>query len=162
MLCSTKGSMIRILFICHGNICRSAMSEFIMRDMVAKRGLSDKIQVASAATSREELGNDMYPPAKRKLDKEHIPYTRRHARQVTMADYDEYDLLLCMEKYNIRNLKRIIPNDPKHKIHLLLDYTDNPRDISDPWYTDDFDTAYDDIVEGCQGVLEHLKRYEIR
>jgi protein-tyrosine phosphatase len=154
--------MFKILFICHGNICRSAMSEFIMRDMVAKRGLSDKIQVASAATSREELGNDMYPPAKRKLDKEHIPYTRRHARQVTMADYDEYDLLLCMEKYNIRNLKRIIPNDPKHKIHLLLDYTDNPRDISDPWYTDDFDTAYDDIVEGCQGVLEHLKRYEIR
>ena len=154
--------MIRILFICHGNICRSAMSEFIMRDMVAKRGLSDKIQVASAATSREELGNDMYPPAKRKLDKEHIPYTRRHARQVTMADYDEYDLLLCMEKYNILNLKRIIPDDPEHKIHLLLDYTDNPRDISDPWYTDDFDTAYDDIVEGCQGVLEHLKRYEIR
>ena len=149
--------MFKILFICHGNICRSVMSEFIMRDLVANRGLSDRIQVASAATSREEIGNDMYPPAKRKLDKEHIPYTRRHARQVTKSDYDEYDLLLCMEQYNILNLKRIIPDDPEHKIHLLLDYTDNPRDISDPWYTDDFDTAYDDIVEGCQAVMEYLK-----
>ena len=148
--------MTKILFICHGNICRSAMSEFIMRDMVEKHGLSDQIQVASAATSREEIGNDMYPPAKRKLDKEHIPYTHRQARQVTKADYDEYDLLLCMEQYNIRNLSRIIPSDPKHKIHLLLDYTDSPRDISDPWYTDDFDTAYDDIVAGCTGLLEHL------
>ncbi|MBR4376049.1 MAG: low molecular weight phosphotyrosine protein phosphatase [Spirochaetia bacterium] len=150
--------MTKILFICHGNICRSAMSEFIMRDMVEKRGLSDQIQVASGATSREEIGNDMYTPAKRKLDKEHIPYTRRQARQVTPSDYDEYDLLLCMEQYNIRNLKRIIPNDPKHKIHLLLDYTDNPRDISDPWYTDDFDTAYDDIVAGCTGLLTFLSR----
>ena len=127
-----------------------------MRDMVAKRGPSDRIEVASAATSREELGNDMYPPAKRKLDKEHIPYTPRHARQVTASDYDKYDLLLCMEQYNIRNLKRIIPDDPDHKIHLLLDYTDNPRDISDPWYTDDFDTAYNDIVEGCKALLEEL------
>ena len=150
--------MTKILFICHGNICRSAMSEFIMRDMVEKHGLSDQIQVASAATSREEIGNDMYPPAKRKLDKEHIPYIRRQARQVTKADYDEYDLLLCMEQYNIRNLRRIIPNDPEHKIHLLLDYTNNPRDISDPWYTDDFDTAYDDIVAGCTGLLTFLSR----
>ena len=148
--------MTKILFICHGNICRSAMCEFIMRDMVEKRGLSDRIDVSSAATSREEIGNDMYPPAKRKLDKEHIPYTRRQARQVKAADYDKYDLLLCMEQYNIRNLKRIIPSDPEHKIHLLLDYTDNPRDISDPWYTDDFDTAYDDIVTGCKGLLNHL------
>lgn len=154
--------MTKILFICHGNICRSAMSEFIMRDMVEKRGLSDKIQVASAATSREEIGNDMYPPAKRKLDKEHIPYTRRQARQVTSSDYDEYDLLLCMEQYNIRNLRRIILNDPEHKIHLLLDYTNNPRDISDPWYTDDFDTAYDDIVAGCTGMLTFLSRTSSR
>ena len=148
--------MIKILFICHGNICRSAMSEFIMRDMVEKHGLSDRVEVASAATSREEIGNDMYPPAKRKLDKEHIPYTRRQARQVTASDYDRYDLLLCMEQYNIRNLKRIIPDDPEHKIHLLLDYTDKPRDISDPWYSGDFDTAYDDIVAGCRGLLDYL------
>jgi protein-tyrosine phosphatase len=148
--------MTKILFICHGNICRSAMCEFIMRDMVEKLGLSDRIEVASAATSREEIGNDMYPPAKRKLDKEHIPYTHRQARQVTTSDYDRYDLILCMEQYNIRNLKRIIPDDPEHKIHLLLDYTDNPRDISDPWYSDDFDTAYDDIVTGCKGLMNHL------
>ena len=150
--------MTKVLFICHGNICRSAMSEFIMRDMIEKRGLTDKIQVASAATSREEIGNDMYPPAKHKLDKEHIPYTRRQARQVTASDYDKYDLLLCMEQYNIKNLRRIIPTDPEHKIHLLLDYTDTPRDISDPWYTDDFDTAYDDIVAGCRGLLTFLSR----
>jgi protein-tyrosine phosphatase len=138
------------------------MSEFIMRDMVEKRGLSDRIEVASAATSREEIGNDMYPPAKRKLDKEHIPYTPRQARQVTNADYDKYDLLLCMEQYNIRNLKRIIPDDPEHKIHLLLDYSDNPRDISDPWYSGDFDTAFKDIAEGCRGLLTFLSRISSR
>ena len=150
--------MFKILFICHGNICRSAMSEFIMRDMIKKRGLADEIQVSSAATSREEIGNDMYPPAKRKLDKEHIPYTRHHARQITRQDYDEYDLLVCMEQYNIRNLKRIIPDDPDNKIHLLLEYSDNTRDISDPWYTGDFDRAYDDITEGCEGLLEYLQK----
>ncbi len=154
--------MTKILFICHGNICRSAMSEFIMRDMVEKRGLSDRIEVASAATSREEIGNDMYPPARRKLDKEHIPYTSRQARQVTKADYDRYDLLLCMEQYNIRNLKRIIPDDPEHKIHLLLDYTGNTRDISDPWYSGDFDTAFEDIAEGCRGLLTFLSRISSR
>lgn len=138
------------------------MSEFIMQDMVERRGLSDRIEVASAATSREEIGNDMYPPAKRKLDKEHIPYTPRQARQVTKADYDKYDLLLCMEQYNIRNLKRIIPDDPDYKIHLLLDYTDNPRDISDPWYSGDFDTAYEDIAEGCRGLLTFLSRISSR
>jgi protein-tyrosine phosphatase len=138
------------------------MSEFIMRDMVEKRGLSDRIEVASAATSREEIGNDMYPPARRKLDKEHIPYTSRQARQVTKADYDRYDLLLCMEQYNIRNLKRIIPDDPEHKIHLLLDYTGNTRDISDPWYSGDFDTAFEDIAEGCRGLLTFLSRISSR
>ncbi len=133
-----------------------------MRDMVEKRGLSDRIEVASAATSREEIGNDMYPPARRKLDKEHIPYTSRQARQVTKADYDRYDLLLCMEQYNIRNLKRIIPDDPEHKIHLLLDYTGNTRDISDPWYSGDFDTAFEDIAEGCRGLLTFLSRISSR
>lgn len=153
--------MIKIMFVCHGNICRSAMSEFIMKDMIAKRGLEDKIQVASSATSREEIGNDMYPPAKRKLDKEHIPYTRHHARQITKSDYAEYDLILCMEQYNIRNLKRIILADPDNKIHLLLDYSDNPRDISDPWYSGDFDKTFDDIIEGCEGLLEYLCRENI-
>lgn len=150
--------MIKIMFVCHGNICRSAMSEFIMKDMITKNGLEDKIQVASSATSREEIGNDMYPPAKRKLDKEHIPYTRHHARQITKADYAEYDLILCMEQYNIRNLKRIIPSDPDNKIHLLLDHSHDPRDISDPWYSGNFDKTYDDITEGCEGLLEYLRR----
>ena len=153
--------MIKIMFVCHGNICRSTMSEFIMKDMIANRGLEDKIQVASSATSREEIGNDMYPPAKRKLDKEHIPYTRHHARQITKSDYAEYDLILCMEQYNIRNLKRIIPADPDNKIHLLLDYSDSPRDIADPWYSGDFDKTYDDIIEGCEGLLEYLCRENI-
>lgn len=148
--------MYKILFVCHGNICRSAMSEFIMKDIINKRGLADKIQVSSAATSREEIGNDMYPPAKRKLDKEHIPYTRRQARQITQADYAQYDCILCMEEFNIRNLKRIIPSDPDNKIHLLLDYSDSPRDISDPWFTGDFDKAYDDITEGCENLLKYL------
>ena len=153
--------MIKIMFVCHGNICRSAMSEFIMKDMIAKRKLEDKIQVASSATSREEIGNDMYPPAKRKLDKEHIPYPRHHARQITKSDYAEYDLILCMEQYNIRNLKRIIPADPDNKIHLLLDYSDSPRDIADPWYSGDFDKTFDDIIEGCEGLLEYLCRENI-
>lgn len=148
--------MIKILFVCHGNICRSPMSEFIMREMVRQRGLSDLIGVDSAATSREEIGNDMYPPAKRKLIEEGIPFERRHARQITRADYDRYDLIICMERYNLRNISRIIPDDPEGKIHLLLDYSDSPRDISDPWYTGDFDRAYADIVEGCEGLLEHI------
>ena len=148
--------MIKILFVCHGNICRSAMSEFIMKEMITKKGLADKIQVASSATSREEIGNDMYPPAKRKLDAEHISYTRHHARQITKSDYAEYDLILCMEQYNIRNLKKIITDDPDNKIHLLLDYSDTPRDISDPWYTGDFDKTYNDIKEGCEGLLNKL------
>ena len=148
--------MIKILFVCHGNICRSAMSEFIMKDMITKKGLADKIQVASSATSREEIGNDMYPPAKRKLDEEHISYTRHHARQITKSDYAEYDMILCMEQYNIRNLKKIITDDPDNKIHLLLDYSDTPRDISDPWYTGDFDKTYNDIKEGCEGLLKRL------
>ena len=148
--------MIKVLFVCHGNICRSPMSEFIMREMVRQRGLSDLIGVDSAATSREEIGNDMYPPAKRKLIEEGIPVERRHARQITRADYDRYDLIICMERYNLRNISRIIPDDPEGKIHLLLDYSDSPRDISDPWYTGDFDRAYADIVEGCEGLLEHI------
>ena len=148
--------MIKVLFVCHGNICRSPMSEFIMREMVRQRGLSDYIGVDSAATSREEIGNDMYPPAKRKLIEEGIPFERRHARQITRADYDRYDLIICMERYNLRNISRIIPDDPEGKIHLLLDYSDSPRDISDPWYTGDFDRAYADIVEGCEGLLEHI------
>ena len=148
--------MIKVLFVCHGNICRSVMCEFILKKMVADRGLSDKIYVESAATSREEIGNDMYPPAKRKLDKEGVPYTRHAARQVRPSDYEQFDLILCMEQYNLRNIARILPSDPEDKIHLLLDYTDSPRDIADPWYTGNFDRTYDDLVEGCEALLQHI------
>lgn len=127
-----------------------------MKAMLVKRGLDGRIEVDSAATSREEIGNDMYPPAKRQLDKMHVPYTRHSARQIRPSDYYYYDYIICMEQYNIRNLRRIIPDDPEDKVHLLLDYSSNPRDISDPWYTDNFQKAYDDIKEGLEGFIEYL------
>ena len=148
--------MIKILFVCHGNICRSPMAEFIFRDMVAKRGLAAEFSIASAATSREEIGNPVYPPAKRKLKEHGIDPAGKTARQMTAQDYKEYDYLLAAERYNIRNMERITGGDPQHKIFRLLDFSDRPRDIADPWYTGDFDEAWDDIVEGCQAFLKWL------
>lgn len=150
--------MIKILFICHGNICRSPMSEFILRDMVKKQGIADRFRIASAATSREEIGNPVYPPARRKLKEHGIDPSGKTARQMTKADYREYDYLLAAEQYNIRNMLRITGGDPDHKICRLLDFSDRPRDIADPWYTGDFDTAWEDIVEGCEAFLAYLKR----
>ena len=148
--------MIKILFICHGNICRSPMAEFIFRDMVAKRGLAAEFSIASAATSREEIGKPVYPPAKRKLKEHGIDPAGKTARQMTAQDYKDYDYLLAAERYNIRNMERITGGDPQHKIFRLLDFSDRPRDIADPWYTGDFDEAWDDIVEGCQAFLKWL------
>ena len=145
--------MIKILFICHGNICRSPMAEFIFRDMVAKRGLAAEFSIASAATSREEIGHPVYPPAKRKLKEHGIDPAGKTARQMTAQDYKDYDYLLAAERYNIRNMERITGGDPQHKIFRLLDFSDRPRDIADPWYTGDFDEAWDDIVEGCEAFL---------
>ncbi len=150
--------MIKILFICHGNICRSPMAEFIFRDMVDKRGLGAQFFVASAATSREEIGNPVYPPAKRKLKEHGIDPAGKTARQMTAGDYRDFDYLLAAERYNIRNMERITGGDPEHKIYRLLDFSDRPRDIADPWYTGDFDEAWDDIVEGCQAFLAWLKK----
>ena len=150
--------MIKVLFICHGNICRSPMAEYLFRDMVQKKGLSDCFHIASAATSREEIGNGVYPPAKRKLASVGISCTMHHARQVTKADYDAYDYLLVAERYNIPNLMRQIKEDPQHKVSRLLDFSTHPRDIADPWYTGDFDVTYDDIMEGLEAFLEHLKK----
>ena len=150
--------MIKILFVCHGNICRSPMSEFILKDMTARRGISDLFQIASAATSREEIGNPVYHPARRKLLQHGIDPSGKTARQITRRDYEEYDYILAAESYNIRNIERITGGDPDHKIHRLLDFSARPRDIDDQWYTGDFDTAWNDIVEGCEAFLDWLEK----
>ena len=149
--------MIKILFVCLGNICRSPMAEFICRDMLEKRGLSHKIACASAATSDEEAGNPVYPPARRKLKEMGIDCALKRAVQLTRGDYDRYDLLVGMEERNIAAMKRICGGDPENKIHRLLDGAPHPRDIADPWYTGNFDITYEDIVEGCETFLQHLK-----
>ena len=146
--------MIKILFVCHGNICRSPMAEFVMKDMVKKRGLEAVYEIASSATSREEIGNPVYPPARRKLMEHGIGCAGHRARQMTRADYEYYDRIVCMDRANVRNAGRIAGGDPDGKIGLLLDYT--PRrgqEVADPWYTGDFDAAWDDIAEGCAGLL---------
>ena len=149
--------MIKLLFLCHGNICRSPMAEFVFADMVKKANLSDYFHIASAATSREEIGNDTHHGTKRKMKQMGIPTWPRQARQMTKKDYQEYDYILAMERYNLRNIDRIIGSDTEGKVHLLLDYTDRPGDIADPWYTGNFDETYGDIVEGLEGFLAYLK-----
>lgn len=144
--------MVKILFVCHGNICRSAMAEFIMKDLVKKEGLEDQFYIESAATSREEIGNDMYPYAKDKLREKGISFTRHYARQVTKKDYNLFDYIFVMDSNNQRNIKKIIPHNPDHKIHLLLDQSS----IADPWYTMDFEKAYEDISKGCQTWLHRI------
>uniref|UniRef100_I5AW92 protein-tyrosine-phosphatase n=1 Tax=Eubacterium cellulosolvens (strain ATCC 43171 / JCM 9499 / 6) TaxID=633697 RepID=I5AW92_EUBC6 len=156
--------MIKILFVCHGNICRSPMAEFVMKDMVRKAQLSDCFEIASAATSSEEIwngvGNPVYPPA-RQIMKEHgISCEGKRARQMKKSDYEYYDLLIGMDQANIRNMTRIAGGDPEHKIKRLLDYTDAPRDVADPWYTRDFETTWQDVNEGCRAMLEALREVQ--
>jgi protein-tyrosine phosphatase len=134
------------------------MAESVFTHMVKQRHIGHLFEINSAATSREEIGNGVYPPAKRKLASVGISCTMHHARQVTKADYDEYDYLLVAERYNIPNLMRQIKEDPDHKVYRLLDFSAHPRDIADPWYTGDFDVTYDDIMEGLEAFLEHLKK----
>ena len=150
--------MIKILFVCHGNICRSPMAEFVMKDMVNKAGLSDRFEIASAATSTEEIGNPVYPPARRKLAQHGLRCDGKRARQMTRADYQKYDLLIGMDNWNIRNMTRICGGDREGKIRMLLDYTGRSRSVADPWYTGDFDATWDDVNEGCRALLEHLTR----
>ena len=149
--------MTRILFVCLGNICRSPMAEYVMRDLVRQAGLEDQVQVASAATSREELGNPVYPPARRKLAEHGIACEGHAARQMTAADYDRFDLLIGMDQNNLRNMNRICGGDPQHKLRMLMDYTDRPGDVADPWYTGDFERTWQDVLAGCQGLLEQLE-----
>ncbi|WP_297999583.1 low molecular weight protein-tyrosine-phosphatase [uncultured Phascolarctobacterium sp.] len=149
--------MHKILFICHGNICRSPMAEFLLKDIVNKRGLADAFEIASAATSREEIGNPVHYGTRTKLAQFGISVAGKHAVQVTKRDYEHYDLLLVMDSNNIRNLRRVIGEDTQNKVHLLLDYTERKGEsIADPWYTGDFDVTYNDIMEGLAGLLEQL------
>ena len=150
--------LYRILFVCHGNICRSPMGEFILKDLAAKAGLADRFQIESAATSTEEIGNPVYPPARRKLAQHGIDCAGKTARQLTADDYGRFDLLLGMDRANIRNMTRICGGDPQGKIHLLMEYAGHPgREVADPWYTGDFDAAWDDVLAGCQGLLRKIE-----
>ena len=145
---------MRVLFVCHGNICRSPMAEFILKAMVREKGL-DGYYVESAAVSTEEIGNPIYPPAKQCLNRHGIPFDNgKRARQITRADYARFDRIICMDAWNLRWIQRIIPDDPEGKIHLMMSYTGVTRDVADPWYTGDFETTYRDIVEGCEAMLE--------
>lgn len=151
--------MIKILFICHGNICRSPMAEFVMKDLVAKAGLESQFHIESAATSTEEIGNPVYPLARQKLREHGIDCSGKTARQLTRADGEKFDLLIGMDSANLRNMRRIC-GDSEEKIHLLLDFTQRPGDVADPWYTGDFDATWRDVLEGCRGLMEYLSRLD--
>ena len=148
--------MIKVLFVCHVNICRSPMAEFILKDMVKKRGLEKEFYISSAATSTEEIGNPVYPPAMRKLAEHGISCKGKYARQLTKADYNEYDYLIGMDSRNISNMEYICGPDKEHKISRLLAFARRDANIADPWYTGNFDITYDDIVEGCEAFLDSV------
>ena len=150
--------MTKILFVCLGNICRSPMAEFVMKDLVKKAGLASQFHIESAATSREEIGNPVYPPARRKLAEHRISCDCHAARQLTNQDYDKYDLLIGMDRSNLRTMQRICGGDPDGKLHLLLDFTDRKgEEVADPWYTGDFDAVWEDLLEGCQALLREYR-----
>lgn len=146
--------MIKILFVCHGNICRSPMAEFVFKYMVANAGLVDKFHIESAATSREEIGNDIHPGTREKLIENDIPFAKRGARQIIKSDYDDFDYIIGMDDANVRNIRRICGGDPEDKVYKLLDFAGKDRSIADPWYTGNFDETYDDVIEGCEGLMK--------
>ena len=150
--------MIKILFVCHGNICRSPMAEFVMKDLVKKAGLEDRFTIASAATSTEEIGSPVYPPARRELAAHGIGCAGKTARQLRREDYDRYDLLIGMDRANLRNMARITGGDPMGKIRLLLDFCGRSgQEVADPWYTGDFAATWNDVLEGCRALLAELE-----
>ena len=150
--------MIRVLFVCHGNICRSTMAEYVMKYLIIQEGLSDEFYIDSAATSREEIGNGVHRGTRDKLKEVGIPCGNHRARQMTIRDYEEFDYIIGMDTWNIRNIMRIIGTDAKRKVSMLLDYTDRGgMDIADPWYTGNFDKTYEDVLEGCSGLLKFLR-----
>ena len=142
-------AMKKILFVCRGNICRSPMAELVMKDLVKKTGLASQFHIESAATSQEEIGNPVYPPVRRKLAEHGISCNGHAARQLTNADYEKYDLLIGMDRANFRDMYRICGGDFAGRLHLLMDYTDHPRDVADPWYTEDFEATWQDVLAGC-------------
>lgn len=148
--------MIRVLFICHGNICRSTMAEYVMKDLVKKSNLAEEFYIDSAATSREELGNPVHYGTRQKLKEKGILCGDHRARQVTKKEYEEYDYILGMDSWNMKNMIKIFGNDPDEKIHKLLDFSSAPRDIADPWYTGNFEITYNDVSEGCQELLNYI------
>lgn len=148
--------MIKILFVCHGNICRSPMAEFIFRDMVARQGLENQFEIASRATSTEELGNPVYPPARAELARHGLKCDGKHAIQLTRSDYEGWDHIIGMDGQNMRNMQRIFGGDPERKVRKLMDCTSRGGNVDDPWYTGAFDVAYRDIHDGCEGLLKEL------
>lgn len=148
--------MTNILFICHGNICRSPMAEFVMKHMVREKGLEKAFCIASAATSREEIGNDIHYGTRAKLREMGIPFSKRQAVQLCLSDYEKYDYLIAMDRNNLRNIQRIIGADPAGKVRLLLEFAGEYRDIADPWYTGNFDETYDDVTKGCEALLREI------
>ncbi len=152
--------MIRILFVCHGNICRSPMAEFVMKDMVQKAGLEGQFHIESAATSTEEIGNPVYPPARRKLAEHGISCAGKTARQIRRRDYEAYDWLIGMDQENIWNMRRVWRGDPKNRVHLLMEFAGRSVEVADPWYTGNFEATWRDVEEGCREMLEFLVRTE--
>ena len=147
---------VRVMFVCHGNICRSPMAEFIFKDLIKKRGVADRFVVASCATSSEELGNPVYPPARRELASHGLDCSGKYAVQLKKSDYDAWDLFILMDDNNVRNMLRTIGSDPQGKMHKLLDYTSRGGNVADPWYYGNFDVTYADILEGCTALLDSL------
>ena len=149
-------TQIRILFVCHGNICRSPMAEFVMRDLVEKKGLSKYFEISSAATSTEELGNPVHHGTRRKLAQVGIDCSGKTARQIVKTDYEKHDYLIGMDEANVRNMRRHWKSDPEGKIYKLLEFAGSYGDIADPWYTGNFEETYEDVMDGCVGLLGHL------
>ena len=154
----------RIMFVCHGNICRSPMAEFIFKDLAKKQGVVDRFIIASSATSTEEIwngiGNPVYPPAKAELERHELSCGGKRAVQLQKSDYDKYDLFIGMDSANIRNMLRIFSGDPAGKVHKLMDYTTRGGDVADPWYSERFDVAYRDIYEGCTALLDAILKQD--
>lgn len=152
--------MVKILFVCHGNICRSPMAEFVMKDLVKRKGVEEEFFIASAATSREEIGNPVHHGTRNKLAEHGISTKGKYAVQLTKKDYQDYDYLIGMEEWNLRNMMRIVGKDEKKKIYRLLDFTKRPRDIADPWYTGNFEQTYQDVIEGCKALFSYIQAEE--